>query len=168
MQEGGVEEDLLRRQHPEELLLVREALSPAVFQVGMHVLRDRVVGDAAVDEEWRKLLELGPQLLRNFDVHLCKPEPLARTQQGREDVHCSLGVGVSRDDSLTSRHLLHHGAGIERIGVIAEDALGWRRVLILVGANLGLARHVLAGEYKAWPTNDRCLQHVIRLFVGGV
>ena len=75
MQEGGVEEDLLRRQHPEELLLVREALSPAVFQVGVHVLRDRVVGDAVVDEEWWKLLELGPQLLRNFDVQTRTTRP---------------------------------------------------------------------------------------------
>ena len=134
----------------------------------MHVLWHRVVGHAAVDEEGRKLLELGPQLLWDFDVHFREPKPLTGTHRGREDPRCSLRVGVSRDDSLAARHLLHHGAGVERIGVVSQDALGWFRVFVLVGANLGLARHVLAREYKTWATDHRGLQHVVRLFVGSV
>ena len=134
----------------------------------MHVLRDQGVRHAAVDEEWRKLLELGPQPLRDFDVHFREPEPLARTQLGREDSRCSLRVGVSRDNSLTARHLLHHCAVVERIGVVPQDALGKTRVFVVVGAAFGLARHVLAREHQGGAADDRCLQHVVRLFVGGV
>ena len=76
MQEGCVQEDLLRGQDPQKLLLLREALSATVLQVVVHVLWHRVVGHAAVDEEGRKLLELGPQLLWDFDVHFREPEPL--------------------------------------------------------------------------------------------
>ena len=84
----------------------------------MHVLRHRVVGDAAVDEEQRELLELGPQLLRDFDVHLSKPEPLLAAYELGKHPRCCLGVVVSRDESRAARHLLHHGAGVERIGVV--------------------------------------------------
>ena len=76
MQEGGVQKNLLRGQDPQELLLLRVALSATVLQVVVHVLRHRVVGNAVVDEEGRKLLKLGPQLLRDFDVHLREAEPL--------------------------------------------------------------------------------------------
>ena len=133
----------------------------------MHVLRDQVVGHAAVDEEGRKLLELGPQLLRDFDVHFREPKPLTGTQLAREDSRCSLRVGVSRDDSLAAWHLLHHCAGVERIGVVPQDALGWLRVVVLVGAEFGLARHMLAREHQGGAADYSRLQHVVRLFVGG-
>ena len=42
------------------------------------------------------------------------------------------------------------------------------QVFVLVGANFGLARHVLACEHKAWPTDYSGLQYVICLFVGGI
>ena len=134
----------------------------------MHVLRDQVVGHSAVDEEWRKLLELGPQLLRDFDVHFREPKPLARTQLGREDPRCSLGVGVSRDDSLAAWHLVHHCAGVERIGVVPQDALGRLRVVVVVGADFGLTSHVLAREHQGRAADYSRLQHVVRLFFGGV
>ena len=76
LQEWGVLQDLLRRHEPQQLRLLWETLAPAVLQVVVHVLRHRAVGDAAVDEDRRKLLELGPQLPGDFDVHLCEPEPL--------------------------------------------------------------------------------------------
>ena len=38
-QEGGVQEDLLRRQDPQELQLLRGTLAPALSQVVVHVLR---------------------------------------------------------------------------------------------------------------------------------
>ena len=69
-QEGGVQEDLLRRQNPQELQLIRGTLAPTLSQVVVHVLGHCAVGDAAVDEERRKLLEFGPQFLGNFDIHL--------------------------------------------------------------------------------------------------
>ena len=132
------------------------------------MLRDQVVGHAAIDEEGRKPLKLGSQLLRDFDVHFREPEPLTGTHRGREDPRCSLRVGVSRYDSLTARHLLHHGAGVERIGVVPQDALGWLRVVVLVGEDFGLARHVLAREHQGGAADYSRLQHVVRLFVGGV
>ena len=76
LQERGIQEHLFRRQNPQKLLLVREALSTTVLQIVVHVLRHHVVGHTAVDEKGRKLLKLRPQLLRDFDVHLCEAEPL--------------------------------------------------------------------------------------------
>ena len=75
-QQWGVQQDLLRRHDPQQLRLLWETLAAAVLQVVVHVLRHRAVGDAAVDEDRRELLELGPQLPGDFDVHLCEPEPL--------------------------------------------------------------------------------------------
>ena len=68
----------------------------------------------------------------------------------------------------TARHLLHHGAGIERVGVVPQDAPAKTRVLVLVGADAGLTRHVLASEYQRRPADHRGLQHRVRLSVGGV
>ena len=76
LQERGVQEELFRRQDSKELLLLREALAPALLQVVAHVLGHQVVGDAAVDEERGELLKLGPQLSWDFDVHFREPEPL--------------------------------------------------------------------------------------------
>ena len=89
-----------------------------MLQVVVHVLRHHVVRDAAVDEERRELLELGPQLLRDFDVHLREAEPLLAAHELGENSCKSLGVVVGRDKPRTARHLLHHGAGVERIGVV--------------------------------------------------
>ena len=99
LQEGGVQEDLLRRQDPQELQLLREALAPAVLQIVVHVLRHRVVRDAAIDEERRELLELGPQILRDFDVHLREPKPPLAAHELRKHPRCCLRVVVSRDES---------------------------------------------------------------------
>ena len=51
LQEGGVQENLLRRQDPQELRLLREALAPALLQVVVHVLGHCSVWNTAVDEE---------------------------------------------------------------------------------------------------------------------
>ena len=76
---------------------------------------------------------------------------------------------VSRDNSRAARHLLHHGTGVQRVGVVTQDAPGKTNALpVLVGANLGLARHMLSREYERWPTDHRGLQHAVRLLVGGV
>ena len=76
---------------------------------------------------------------------------------------------VSRDDSRAARHLLHHGAGVQRVGVVTQDAPGKPSALpVLVGANLGLARHMLSREYERWPTDNRSLQHAVCFLVGGV
>ena len=84
-----------------------------MLQVVVLVLRHRAVGDAAVDEERRELLELGPQLPGDFDVHLCKPEPLlAAHELGKHPRH-TLGVFVSCDESRAAGHLLHHSAGVQ-------------------------------------------------------
>ena len=138
-----------------------------MLQVVVHVLRDQVVGHAAVDEEWRKPLELGPQLLQDFDVHFREPEPTFPHHVGK-DPRCGLRVGVSRDDSLAAWHLLHHCAGVERIGVVPQDALGWLRIFVLVGADACLVRHVLACEDQGGAADYSRLQHVVRLFVGGI
>ena len=37
-----------------------------------------------------------------------------------------------------------------------------------MGADAGLARHMLAREYKTWASDHRSLQHVVRLLVGGI
>ena len=60
LQERGVQEYLLCRHGTKEFRLLRETLAFAVLQVVVHVLRDRVVGDAAVDEERRELFKLSP------------------------------------------------------------------------------------------------------------
>ena len=76
---------------------------------------------------------------------------------------------ISNDDSRTARHLLHHGTGVQRVGVVTQYAPGKPSALpVLVGANLGLARHVLAREYEREPTDHRGLQHAVRFLVGGV
>ena len=135
----------------------------------MHVLRHRAVGNAAVDEDWRELLELGPQLPGDFDVHFREPEPLPGVYELGENQRRSLGVDVSRDDSRTARHLFHLGAGVQGIGVVPQDAPGKPRALpVLVGANVRLARHVLAREYKRRTTDHRSFQHVVRLLVWSI
>ena len=123
----------------------------------MHVLRHQVVGNAAVDEERRELLELGPQLPGDFDVHLGEAEPLPAGYELGEYTRCRLGVVVSRDYSRTAGHLLHHGAGVQRIGVVPQDAPGNTRVLVLVGADACLTHHMLAREYKRRAPNHRGL-----------
>ena len=148
LQERGVQEELLRRQGSQELLLLKEALAPAVLQVVAHVLGHQVVWDAAVDEERGKLLELGPHLSWDFDVHFREPEPLLGYEElGKQPREC-LGVVVRLDNPRAAGHLLHHGAGVERVGVVPQDAPAHPRVLVLVGADAGLTRHVLAGEYQ--------------------
>ena len=132
------------------------------------MLRHQVVGDAAVYEKRGKLLELGPQLSWDFDVHFRKPEPLLGSDELEKHQRCGLGVTVRCDVSGAAGHLLHHCAGIERVGVVPQDAPAHPGVLILVGADAGLTRHVLAGEYKRRPTDHRSLQHRVRLSVGGV
>ena len=139
-----------------------------MLQVVVLVLRHQVVGDAAVDKERGKLLELGPQLPGDFDVHFREPKPLLGLEELGENSGKGLGVIVSRDVPRTARHLLHHGAGVQRISVVPQDAPDKPRVLVLVGADAGLARHVLAREYKRWTLDHRGLQHSVRLFVGGV
>ena len=76
LKEWRVQQDLIRRHDPQELWLLRETLAPAVLQVVVHVLWHHAVGNAAVNEDRRELLELGPQLPGNFDVHFRKAEPL--------------------------------------------------------------------------------------------
>ena len=132
------------------------------------MLRHQVVGDAAVDEERGKLLELGPQLTRDFDVHFREPEPLLGSEELGKHQRACLGIVVSRDVSGAAGHLLHHGAVVERVGVVPQDAPAHPRVLVLVGADAGLTRHVLAGEYQRRSADHRGLQHRVRLGVGGV
>ena len=132
------------------------------------MLEHQVVGDAAVDEERRELLELGPQLSRDFDVHFREPEPLLGSDELGKHQRCCLGVVVRRDVTGAAGHLLHHGAGIERVGVVPQDAPAHPCVLVLVGADAGLTRHVLAGKDKTRPADHRGLQHRVRLSVGGV
>ena len=118
LQEGGVQENLLRRHDPQELRLIWETLAPAALQVVVHVLRHRADGNTAVDEERWELLELGPQLPGDFDVHFREAEPLLGVKELREQPRECLGVLVSRDDSRAAGHLLHHGAGVQGIGVV--------------------------------------------------
>ena len=168
LQEGGVQENLLRRHDPKELRLLRETLAPAVLQVVVHVLRHRAVGNASVDEERWELLELGPQLPGDFDVHFREAKPLLGVKELGQQPRESLGVLVSRDDSRAAGHLLHHGAGVQGVGVVPQDAPAKLRVLVLVGADSGLACHVLAREDKTRASDHRGLQHVVCLFVGDV
>ena len=132
------------------------------------MLGHQVVGDAAVDEERGELLELGPQLSWDFDVHFREPEPLLGYEKLGKQPREGLGVVVSLDKPGAAGHLLHHGAGVERVGVVPQDAPAHPRVLVLVGADAGLTRHVLAGEYQRRSADHRGLQHRVRLGVGGV
>ena len=134
----------------------------------MHVLRYRTVGNSAVDEKWRKLLELGPQLLWDFDVHLREAEPLFRPKELGEHPCISLGVVVRFHITRTAGHLLHHGAGVKRVGIIPQDAPAQPSILVLVRADSRLTCNMLAGKYEAWATDHRRLQHRIRLLVGGI
>ena len=138
-------------------MVLREALAPALSQVVTHVLGHQVVGDAAVDEERRELLELEPQLSRDFDVHFRESEPLLGPDELGKHQRACLGVVVRRDVTGAAGHLLHHAgierAGIERVGVVPQDAPAHPRVLVLVGADAGLTRHMLAGEYQRRPTD---------------
>ena len=132
LQEGGVQENLLRRQDPQELRLLRKTLSPALLQVVMHVIGHCAVGNTAVDEELGKLRELRPQLLGDFDVHFCKSEPLLGVKELGKYQRCGLRVIAGRDNSGTAGHLLHHGAGVERVGIVPQDAPAHLCILVLV------------------------------------
>ena len=132
LQEGGVQENLLRRQDPQELRLLRKILSPALLQVVMHVIGHCAVGNTAIDEERGKLLELRPQLLGDFDVHFRKPEPLLGVKELGKYQRCGLRVIAGRDNSGTAGHLLHHGAGVESVGVVPQDAPAHLCILVLV------------------------------------
>ena len=134
----------------------------------MHVIGHCAVGNTAVDEERGKLLELRPQLLGDFDVHFRKSEPLLGVKELGKYQRCGFRVIAGRDNSGTAGHLLHHGAGVERVGVVPQDAPAHLCILVLVGADVGLPCHVLAGENKTRPANHRGLQHRVRLFVGGL
>ena len=139
-----------------------------MLQVVVHVLRHQVVGNATVDKEWRELLELRPQLPGDFDVHLREPKPLLAVYELGKHPRRSLGVIVSRDESRATGHLLHHGAGVQGISVVPQDAPDHPGVLVLVGADADLVHHMLASEYKTRTTHHRSLQQGIRLLVGGV
>ena len=104
------------------------------------MLRHQVVGNAAVDEERRELLELGPRLPGDFDVHFREPKPLLAVYELGKNSCKGLGVVVSLDKPRAARHLLHHGAGVQGISAVPQDAPGNPRVLVLVGADacLGL------------------------------
>ena len=132
------------------------------------MLRYRTVGNSAVDEKWRKLLELGPQLLWDFDVHLREAEPLFHPKKLGEHPCISLGVVVRFHITRTAGHLLHHGAGVKRVSVIPQNTPAHPSILVLVRANSRLTCHMLAGKYEAWATDYRSLQHCIRLLVGGI
>ena len=134
----------------------------------MHVLRHCAVGNTAVDEERGKLLELGPQLSRDFDVHFREPEPLLGVKELGQHTRCGLGVVVRLDKPRTAGHLLHHGAGVKRVGVVPQDAPAHPRVLVLVGADASLTCHVLAGENKTRASDHRSLQHFVCLSVRSV
>ena len=168
LQEGGVNEHLLRRKHPQELLLVLNAGAPTVSQVGVHVWRNARVGHTAVDEKWGKLFELLPQLPRDFDVNLRKPELSARIQLVLQNPCGCFGVFVMADCFFTTRHILQHCAGIEGVGVVPQDALRNSSQVEFVRPDTGLTGHVLAGEHQAWATYYSRLQHVVSLFAGGV
>ena len=150
LQEGGVQENLLRRQDPQELRLLRKTLSPALLQVVMHVIGHCAVGNTAVDEERGKLLELRPQLLGDFDVHFGKPEPLLGVKELGKYQRCGFRVIAGRDNSGTAGHLLHHGAGVERVGVVPQDA----------------PAHLCASSYwweRMWVSPATCLRVKTRL-----
>ena len=167
-QKGGVQEDLLRRHYPQELRLLWETLAAALLQIIVHVWWHRAVGVAAVDKERGKLLELGPQLLGDFDVHLCEAEPLPTPKELRKHLRACLGVVVRLDIPRAAGHLLHHCTRVERVSVIPQDAPAQPRVLVLVVADARLACHMLTREYEAWAADHRRLQHRVRLLVGGV
>ena len=134
----------------------------------MHVLGHCAVWNTAIDEERGKLLELGPQLLGDVDVHFHEPEPLLGVKELGKHQCCGFRVIAGRDNPGAAGHLLHHGAGVERVGVVPQDSPANPRGLVLVGANSGLSRHALAGEDKTRPADNRVFQHLVRLFVGGV
>ena len=134
----------------------------------MHVIGHCAVGNTAVDEERGKLLELRPQLLGDFDIHFRKPEPLLGVKELGKYQRCGFRIIAGRDNPGTAGHLLHHGAGVERVSVVPQDAPAHLCILVLVGADARLSRHVLAGEDKARPADHRGLQHRVRLGVGDI
>ena len=76
LQEWGIDEHLLHRHHTQELLAGWVASSAAVSHVVFHVLRYTRVRHGLVNEERRELFKPLPQLPRDFDVNLRKPEPM--------------------------------------------------------------------------------------------
>ena len=142
--------------------------APTVSQVGVHVLRNARVGHAAVDEKWGKLFKLLPQLPRNFDVNLRKPEPSASIQLVVQNPCGCFRVFVVADYFFATRHLLQHCAWVQGIGVVPQDALRNSSQAEFVRPDAGLTGHVLAGEHQAGTTYYSLLQHVVCLFAGGV
>ena len=131
------------------------------------MLRYRTVGNSAVDEKWRKT----PRTRATAPLGLRCPPPRSRTtppSKGIGEHPCiSLGVVIRFHIPRTAGHLLHHGAGVERVGIIPQDAPAQPSILVLVRADSRLTCHMLAGKYEAWATDHRSLQHCIRLLVGG-
>ena len=139
--------------------MVWETGSAAVSEVVLDVLRDPLVRHSLIDEERRKLLELFPQLPRDFDVHLRETEPLACHQLKRELLRRLHWIFVVHYPPWAAGHVMKHRAWVEGIGVEAQDTLRDARFFVFVGADAGLAGHVLAGEHQTGPTDHSPLQH---------
>ena len=159
LQEGGVDEHLFRRQNAQELLLVWETGSTAISEVVLHVLRDSLVRHSSIDEEGRKLLELFPQLPGDFDVHLREAEPLSCHQLNREPVRRLHWIVVVHDPPWAAGHVIKHRAWVEGVGVEAQDTLRDARCCVFVGADAGLAGHMLAREHQTGAADYSPLQH---------
>ena len=149
LQEGGVQQDLLRRQNPQKFLLLRKTLSPALLQVVMHVIGHCAVGNTAVDKERGNSSNSGHNSSGDFDVHFRKSKPLLGVKKLGKYQRCGLRVISSRDNSGTARHLLHHGAGVKRVGVVPQDAPAHLCILVL-------------GE-RMWVSPATCLRVKTRL-----
>ena len=155
----GVQRPHLALHSLDELLLVWETGSTAVSEVVLHVLRDSLVRHSSINEEWRKLLELFPQLPEDFDVHLREAEPLPCHQLERELLRRLPRVLVMHDPPWAAGHVVKHRAWVKGIGVEAQDTLRDARFLVFVGSDAGLAGHVLAREHQTGTTDHSPLQH---------
>ena len=63
---------------------------------------------------------------------------------------------------------MEHRAWVEGIGVEAQDTLRDARFFVFVGADAGLAGHVLAGEHQTGAADHSPLQHVVCFAARGV
>ena len=126
------------------------------------------MGDLFGEEEWGHFFKLHPQVLRDFDVHLCESKPTACFQSVHK-INCgALWILKVHYLFFSAGHLSLHRGRIESVGVVANDSLACFCFRESVGSDLCDARLVVTFENDAWATHHCIFQHVVCFFAGAV
>lgn len=116
------------------------------------MLRHRFVGDLFGEEEGRHFFKLHPQLLGDFNVHFCESEPGSGFQAACERGHGVRQIVITHDLFLPTGHGSQHCRQIERVSVVADDALAEFRLFDAVRSDLRHAGFMIPRKDQALPS----------------